>query len=109
MRFRFDNPRLPALPAVSERRISSRRSQTAASALSLLAFIAAASLARAQEEPQSTEPFFAVSSDQTYSPSKQPRIGLQFRQVDRLDFRVYRVKDPAKFFGKLKDAHSFGS
>ncbi len=67
------------------------------------------SLARAQEEAQSTEPFFAVSSSQTYSPSKQPSIQLQFRQIDRLDFRVYRVKDPAKFFSKLKDAHSFGS
>src|SRR5262249_42125298 len=54
-------------------------------------------------------PYFSVSSHQTYSPSTKPTIGLQFRQIDRLDFRVYRVKDPVKFFGKLKDAHSFGS
>ncbi len=65
--------------------------------------------ARAQEEAPSTEPFFAVSSGQTYAPGKAPRIQLQFRQIDRLDFRVYRVKDPAKFFSQLKDAHSFGS
>jgi uncharacterized protein YfaS (alpha-2-macroglobulin family) len=62
----------------------------------------------AQETP-STEPFFTVSSQQTFAPPQQPKIWIQFRQVDRLDFRIYRVKDPVAFFGKLKDAHSFGS
>ncbi|MFB3923434.1 MAG: alpha-2-macroglobulin [Terriglobia bacterium] len=76
----------------------------------LLALCAALSPARAQEqETLSTEPFFSVSSQQTFSPAQQPKIWLQFRQVDRLDFRIYRVKDPIAFFGKLKDAHSFGS
>src|SRR5574337_372310 len=64
--------------------------------------------AHAQETP-STEPFFTVSSQQTFAPSQQPKIWIQFRQVDRLDFRIYRVKDAVAFFGKLKDAHSFGS
>jgi hypothetical protein len=68
-----------------------------------------AAQARAQEEPPSTEPFFVISSQQTFSPAQQPKVWLQFRQVDRLDFRIYRVKDPVEFFGKLKDAHSFGS
>ena len=57
----------------------------------------------------STEPSFSVSSRQTYAPSQQPKIWISFRQVDHLDFRVYRVKDPIQFFSKLKDAHSFGS
>jgi hypothetical protein len=65
--------------------------------------------ARAQEETLSTEPSFSVSSRQTYAPSQQPKVGISFRQVDHLDFRVYRVKDPIQFFSKLKDAHSFGS
>jgi len=58
---------------------------------------------------ESTEPFFAVSSRQTYSPSQHPTVSVEFRQVDHLDFRVYRVKDPLQFFSKLRDAHSFGS
>jgi len=62
-----------------------------------------------QEDTDSAEPFFAVSSRQTYSPSQQPRVSITFRQVDHLDFRVYRVKDPVQFFSKLRDAHSFGS
>ena len=65
-------------------------------------------LAHAQE-PVSTEPFFSVSSRQTYAPSQQPRVSVDFRQVDHLDFRIYRVKDPLLFFAKLRDAHSFGS
>ena len=45
-------------------------------------------------------------------PTRHPnnrKSGSAFAQVDHLDFRVYRVKDPVQFFSKLKDAHSFGS
>ena len=70
---------------------------------------AAPPAALAQEGTASTEPSFSVSSRQTYAPSQQPKIWISFRQVDHLDFRVYRVKDPIQFFSKLKDAHSFGS
>ena len=69
----------------------------------------AARAAIAQETTVSSEPSFSVSSRQTYAPSQHPKIWLSFRQVDHLDFRVYRVKDPIQFFSKLKDAHSFGS
>src|SRR3990170_728388 len=55
---------------------------------------------------EATEPFFTVSSRQTYAPSQQPKVWVEFRQVDRLDFRIYRVKDPEQFFAKLKEAHS---
>jgi hypothetical protein len=70
---------------------------------------AAPRAALAQEETTSTEPFYSVSSRQTYAPSQQPKVWIRFRQVDHLDFRVYRVNDPVQFFAKLKDAHSFGS
>lgn len=88
------------------------RPSSRAAAIAILLVIGVAAAARpahAQAEEVSEEPFFSISSSQTYLPSKQPKIGLEFRQLDRLDFRVYRVKDPVKFFGKLKDAHSFGS
>jgi len=60
-------------------------------------------------EAETAEPSFSVSTRQTYSLSGHPQVLVQFRQVDHLDFRVYRVKDPLLFFTKLRDAHSFGS
>jgi uncharacterized protein YfaS (alpha-2-macroglobulin family) len=87
-----------------------RASGSALAALLLVAgLLASPRAALAQEETTSTEPFYSVSSRQTYAPSQQPKVWIRFRQVDHLDFRVYRVKDPVQFFAKLKDAHSFGS
>jgi len=75
----------------------------------LAGLFAAPTAALAQGETASTEPAFSVTSRQTFAPSQQPKIWISFREVDHLDFRVYRVKDPIQFFSKLKDAHSFGS
>ena len=61
------------------------------------------------QDVEGAEPVFSVSSRQTYSPAGQPKVFVQFRQVDHLDFRVYRVNDPLRFFAKLRDAHAFGS
>ncbi|MFZ0960471.1 MAG: MG2 domain-containing protein [Terriglobia bacterium] len=72
-----------------------------------VALFAATPAALAQQETR--EPSFSVSSRQTYAPSQQPKVWISFREVDHLDFRVYRVNDPIQFFSKLKDAHSFGS
>ncbi len=90
---------------------SSRRAGLAAAfVLFALATLCSTSKIFAQDpNPESTEPSFSVSSRQTYAPSQEPKIWLTFKQVDHLDFRVYRVKDPVLFFSKLKDAHSFGS
>jgi uncharacterized protein YfaS (alpha-2-macroglobulin family) len=82
----------------------------AGTALALLAMaLLAMSAAAYGQEPTSAEPFFVVSSSQTYSPSQQPKVFIEFREVDHLDFRIYRVKDPIQFFSKLRDAHSLGS
>ncbi len=79
----------------------------------LMSALLTPSLARAQEgqgdTPESTEPYFSVSSRQTYAPSQKPNVSIEFRRVDHLDFRIYHVNDPIQFFAKLKDAHSFGS
>jgi len=69
----------------------------------------AAQVPLSAQEVKSSEPSFSVSSHQTYSPSQQPKVLVQFRQVDHLDFRIYRIKDPVQFFAKLRDAHAFGS
>jgi uncharacterized protein YfaS (alpha-2-macroglobulin family) len=98
----------PAVPDCIGAGADRRYSALCTSARLLLGLLFAVSSGFAQE-PESTEPFFSISSQQTYAPSQQPKIWLTFRQVDRLDFRIYRVKDPVQFFSKLRDAHHFGS
>ena len=85
------------------------RVPVAAFVVFLAGMFAALPTAFALSATDSAEPEFSVSSRQTYAPSQQPKIWISFRQVDHLDFRAYRVKDPIQFFSKLKDAHSFGS
>jgi alpha-2-macroglobulin len=57
------------------------------------------------DEPQ---PYFSLSSDRTFMPGEKVTIHLYARNVDALEFRIYRVKDPIAFFEKLNGAHSFG-
>ena len=52
---------------------------------------------------------FSLSTDRTFSPTEKPTIHLFARNVDELEFRIYKVKDPAKFLAGLTDLHSFGS
>ena len=54
------------------------------------------------------EPYFSLSSDRSYAPNEKPAVGLYSSGVESLEFRVYRVNDPAQFFSKLDDVHSFG-
>src|ERR1700723_3580737 len=75
-----------------------RRAAWCVAALLFAGLFAVPRDALAQEETNSAEPFFSVSSRQTYAPSQEPKISIRFRQVDHLDFRVYRVKDPVQFF-----------
>ena len=51
---------------------------------------------------------FNVSTNRTFSPDEKPTIHLYARDVDELEFRVYRVNDPEKFLTNLPDLHSFG-
>ena len=51
---------------------------------------------------------FNLSTAKTFAPGEKPRIHLYSQNVDELEFRVYRVDDPAKFLSGLKDLHSFG-
>ncbi len=60
--------------------------------------------------PARTEdrPYFALSSHRTWAPDETPTVHLWGENIPALEFRVYRVNDPVKFFQTLKDAHSFG-
>jgi alpha-2-macroglobulin len=51
---------------------------------------------------------FNLSTAKTFAPGEKPTIHLYTQNVDELEFRVYRVDDPAMFLSRLKDLHSFG-
>jgi alpha-2-macroglobulin len=54
------------------------------------------------------QPFFSLSSSLTFATGEKPSVELAAVDVADLDFRVYRINDPLKFFRQLPDAHSFG-
>ncbi|MEZ5403313.1 MAG: alpha-2-macroglobulin family protein [Bryobacteraceae bacterium] len=52
--------------------------------------------------------YFSLSSGRTYAPGESPAISLWAQNVKKLEFRLYRVSDPEKFFLNLEDDHRFG-
>lgn len=65
-------------------------------------------LAAAAAAAPPTQPGFVLRTSQTFAPGQTPKIDVQFRQIGYLDFRIYRVADPAAFFAGLKNPHQFG-
>src|SRR5690242_10557089 len=66
--------------------------------------------AAAPETPSvsSTKPYFSLTTNKTYSPNESARLWASYQNIDYLDFRVYRIKDPSKFFKQLEDPHEMG-
>jgi alpha-2-macroglobulin len=58
--------------------------------------------------PVQSGPFFSLSTTRTFGTSENPRLWLDYRNVDNLDFRVYRINDPQRFFAQLSDPHQMG-
>jgi uncharacterized protein YfaS (alpha-2-macroglobulin family) len=54
------------------------------------------------------KPFFALSSNRTFGSSENARLWLDHRGLNNVDFRVYRVNDPQRFFAQLNDTHEMG-
>ncbi|HEY6308980.1 MAG TPA: MG2 domain-containing protein [Candidatus Angelobacter sp.] len=54
-------------------------------------------------------PYFSLSSDKTFLPGEKATVHLYTRDVPALEFRLYRVNDPALFFENLRDVHGFGA
>src|SRR5260370_15962974 len=79
-----------------------RFSRTLLAALLLRSLLATA----AQDGNQ---PYFSLSSVKTFGPGEKPTIQMWGQNIDSLEFRVYRVKDPILFFQKLEDVHRFGT
>src|SRR5579863_9719681 len=72
----------------------------------LLALFALAAAGLSQIENQ---PYFALSTTATFASNAKPVVSLSAWNVDVLEFRVYRVDDPVKFFQHIEDPHHFGS
>src|SRR5271165_6466523 len=54
------------------------------------------------------QPYFSLTSDRTYLPGEKVEVAVYSHNVSALQFRVYRVNDPIKFFSQLQEMHSFG-
>lgn len=54
------------------------------------------------------KPFFSLLTNRSYGTSERPRLWLNYRDIDSIDFRLYKVKDPAQFFRGLDNPHQFG-
>ena len=54
------------------------------------------------------KPFFALSTNRTFATNESPRLWLDHRGFESLDFRVYRINDPQRFFTQLSDPHQMG-
>ena len=52
---------------------------------------------------------FSLSSSEVFTSKETPSFYLTFQHLTRLDFRVYRVRDPVTFFSGLRDPHELGS
>ena len=50
---------------------------------------------------------FNLSTNRSFAPGEKPTIHLYAQNVDELEFRIYRVQNPAKFLSGLPDLHSF--
>ena len=54
------------------------------------------------------KPFYSLLTNRSYGSNERARVWLNYRDVDSMDFRVYRVNDPAKFFKQLDNPHQLG-
>jgi alpha-2-macroglobulin len=63
----------------------------------------------ASPQPSPTvKPRFSLSTSRTYSADEKARVYVGYQGIDSLDFRVYGVKDPFRFFRQLNSPHQLG-
>lgn len=55
--------------------------------------------------PENAKPFFSLTTNRTYGTTDRARVWINYRGLDSLDFRVYRLKDPQQFFRQLENPH----
>lgn len=72
--------------------------------LALLFVLATAGLGQRE-----LEPYFSLSSFRTFGSNSKPTVSVSGVGVTALQFRVYRINDPERFFRQLDDANSFNN
>jgi len=85
--------------------VSPRLSLPLATAARLLVLLALAAPALSQAEK---EPYFSLFTNHTFPSNGKPTVQISAVNVDSLEFRVYRINDPLKFFQQLENPHQFG-
>ncbi|MDZ4797241.1 MAG: MG2 domain-containing protein [Bryobacteraceae bacterium] len=73
-------------------------------AVLFLALIVAPAIAQRDEAGT----FFTLSTDRTYGSGEKPKVRLSGTGFRKLQFRVYKVRDPLRFFRELEDPNQFG-
>ncbi|MBL8150944.1 MAG: hypothetical protein JNN15_13540, partial [Blastocatellia bacterium] len=51
---------------------------------------------------------FALFSRKVYSTKDRPKFTLSYRDLDHIDFRVYKIEKPTEFFARLRNLHQSG-
>ncbi len=74
----------------------------------ILALTQITSLPAMAQEDSDTESWFSLTSSKTFLSGEKPEIAVNAHNVKQLEFRVYRVNDPVKFFGQMQELHNFG-
>src|SRR5262245_50181026 len=69
---------------------------------------APATTAASPQPSPTVRPRFSLSTSRTYGVDEKARVYIAYQGVDSLDFRVYRVKDPFRFFRQLNSPHQLG-
>ncbi|MGH9768578.1 MAG: MG2 domain-containing protein, partial [Blastocatellia bacterium] len=63
----------------------------------------------ASPQPSPTvKPRFSLSTNRTYGTDEKARVYVGYQGIDSLDFRVYQVRDPFRFFKQLNSPHQMG-
>jgi uncharacterized protein YfaS (alpha-2-macroglobulin family) len=60
------------------------------------------------ERNLNAKPFFSLTTNQSFSSGERARLSASYQGVSHLDFRVYKVADPARFFQQLPNPHQVG-
>jgi uncharacterized protein YfaS (alpha-2-macroglobulin family) len=71
-------------------------------------FFVAVSLFALSGQAQAPNAYFSLSTNKTFLPGEKVGIRVYSTNVEALEFRVYKVKDPVAFFNRLDNVHEFG-
>lgn len=73
----------------------------------LWALLALFALSLPAQEEDATR-YFSLNSNRTFGVGEKANVTVSSSGMGSLEFRVYRVNDPQKFFEQLEDPHQFG-